>query len=353
MPRENDRLDDGPYIAELDPSHLFALAAAFPDQCAAALQLGAQVGVQHLGQCNAVVLAGMGGSAIAGDYIQSLFDIGGNCPFHVSRDYSIPSWVDGSTLVLCSSYSGNTEETLASYEVAKRARAKILCITSGGRLARLAAKNGDVLLRIPEGQPPRTALPYLFLGPMVALSRLGMLGMAEEPGLSAFLAEQAKGLAPTCPFQNNPAKQLAVAVNGKTPVVYGLGRWQSAVAKRWKCQINENAKAPCFSNAFPELDHNEILGWKDFDKTGDWFLISLEGGDESVSMKERRRFTFDLVPGAKRIVVAEGGSVLQKMLYLTIFGDYVSLYLAMLKGEDPGDIALIEELKQSLGSAQQ
>lgn len=339
-------LDDPSAIAALDPSGLFNAVEAFEVQCDFAVTHAASLDIKALeGEYDQVLLVGMGGSAVGGDYLAALFDLYGKCPFLVSRDYSIPRWVNERTLVICSSYSGETRETLAAFNLAMAQHAKVLAVTGGGRLAELA---GKLTLLLRSGMAPRSALGFMLLGPLVILERLGLIELPKDKPVDRFVRMFSVLWGIQNPLKTNPAKQMAVALLGKGVAVYGLGPWQLAVAKRWKAQINENAKAPCFWNAFPEVSHNEILGWVGA-RPGDWAMVSLEDGTEPAEMRERRRFVFDSFPEiSSHIVLAQGKTVLQKMLSLTLFGDYVSLYLAVLNGRDPGDIGWIEESKRLL-----
>ena len=341
-------LDDAFRLTALDSLSVMDYPERFAEDCQLGVSLADGVDLSRFGQIDNVLLCGMGGSAVAGDYLKALFDLYGRCPFSVCRDYEVPNWVGKNTLVICSSFSGNTEETLAAYNAAKLWGAQFICITSGGKMAELAKSNGDLVVRISGGRPPRFAFPWMFLLPLQLLNKLGLLNACSQTDFTAFL----KKLKNEWGLQNwsgaNFAKQLALKLQGKTAVVYGLGGWQMAVAGRWKAQINENAKEPAFANAFPELNHNEILGWKGV-KLEDWAIVTLEGGNESDKMKARRQFLFEQFPSiSSSTVVAAGETLLEKMLALTLLGDYVSLYMSVLKGVDPGDIKLLDELKNRL-----
>jgi glucose/mannose-6-phosphate isomerase len=345
-----DRLDNVFILKSLDRKNVFGYAESFPDACRAPIAAAASLDLTSLGGIQNVVLAGMGGSAVAGDYLRALFHEHGTRPFTTSRSYEVPSWVDNQTLLICSSYSGNTEETVSAFLQAKKQRAQVLCITSGGKLQELAGQNGDTVVQVPAGRPPRFAFPWLFLIPHGVVSRLGLLKHRGKTDVVTFLKERRKEWGMPTGAGTNPAKQLALQLLGKTPIIYGLGQWQTAVACRWKTQINENAKLPAFANSFPELTHNEILGWKNANPK-DWAIVTLEGGDETEKMKARRQFLQESFPSITTIpVTAPGDTVLEKMLALTLLGDYVSLYLAILDGTNPGDIAMLDELKARLSS---
>jgi len=341
-------LDEPGLAQKIDPQGILALTDGFAAQCSDALKLGASIELP--GQFTNAVLIGVGGSAVAGDYLRVVFDRFGKLPFSVCRGYEAPAWINQNTLCIVSSYSGNTEETLSAYEYASAAQSTILAITSGGELASQARKNGDVIIKIPGGQPPRTALGYSFLTLLVGLQEAKLLEGVDTSGVAAFLAFQAPKWSINVPFDQNPAKQIADFLFQTTCVVYGLGDWQGAVANRWKAQINENAKAMAFANTFPELNHNEILGWSSTNET--WSCLILEDGEESEQMRKRASFTLSSLPSHVRNsrVKAPGKTVLEKMLGLTLLGDYASVYLAYMRNVDPGDISLLEKLKTELRS---
>ena len=345
-------LDERSFVERLDPSGIFRLTEAFPAQCRKALEIARACPVPPIGEPpSCVVLTGLGGSAAGGDFVKCLFEEGGKSPFLVNRDYRLPAYVDRRSLVFAVSYSGNTEETLAAYAAAKTKGARVIAVTSGGRLAEAAAASGDPVVLVPGGQPPRTALGYLFVPVVHACSELGLIG-AQDFGRAFSLLDSCAAEWAGTPLETNGTKQLAQALHGNLAVLYGLGAWQATVANRWKGQINENAKVMAFANAFPELCHNEILGWV---KAGDqgvheWVGVVLEDGYESAKMKKRAQVTEGLVKGVAQFhhVLARGGTLLEKMLSLALYGDFVSLYLAALNGVDPENIDSINVLKSEL-----
>ncbi len=345
-------LDDRSYVERLDPSGMFRLTEEFPDQCRRALVIAQGVPLPILRATpSCVVLTGLGGSAAGGDFVRALFEEGGACPFFVNRDYSLPAFVDSQTLVFAASYSGNTEETLAAYTDAKERSAKVVAVTTGGKLAETAQRNGDTLITIPGGQPPRTALGFMFVPVAYACAKLSLIPTPRYEDTFALLEKCVQEW--TVSASDNGAKQLAEALHGKLAVLYGLGSWQAAVANRWTGQINENAKVMCFANAFPELCHNEILGWVGAGGQGvkEWAGVVLEDGTESAKMKKRAEVTASLVKGVASFhhVRAVGSTLLEKMLTLALYGDFVSLYMAALNGVDPENIDSINVLKTELG----
>jgi glucose/mannose-6-phosphate isomerase len=347
-------LDDIEFVRRLDSSHIFQLTEDFPKQCDQALQLAAafDISLIDLSRCRQVVLAGVGGSAAAGDFLQALFNAAGKVPFAVHRDYSVPAWVDQDTLVLCSTYSGDTEETLAAHRDATSKGAQVLVLTSGGQLGSSSSESGEATILIPGGQPPRTALGWSFMLSVSVCRRLNLLDLDLEAPLAPFLEDASRTWRADHSTEGNLAKQLAMALNGKVPVIYGLGEWQFAVAKRWKAQINENAKRMAFANSFPEMNHNEILGWSGITEPECWAYVLLSGGEENAKMNARARITEEALPPsvAKLRANAIGETTLHKMLYLSLLGDFISLYLAILSGVDPGDISLLHHIKSELAA---
>lgn len=346
-------LDDRSFVTRLDPKDMLGLTERFPAQCREALSIAQSVTIPPLKrQPKVAMLTGLGGSAAGGDFVGALFDHSGDCPFLVNRDYTLPIWVGSETLVFAVSYSGNTEETLAAYGQAKAKGCSVICVTGGGRLAELAAAAGDLVIRVPAGQPPRTALGYLLIPVVYVCEKLGMIPAQPFEAALNTLEEAARAWRLDAPYDQNPTKKLAQALHGRLSVLYGLGGWQGVVAGRWKAQINENAKNHTFAHVFPELNHNEILGWVACDRQNvpNWAIVLLQSGDESAKLKARARVTFELIGDRAEIheATAMGESILAKMLSLTYYGDWTSIYLAALNGVDPENIDWLNHLKGEL-----
>lgn len=347
------QLDDRAFVTRLDPKEMLRLTEEFPKQCREALEIAEAVDLKPAPQRpSVVVLTGMGGSAAGGDFARCLFEAQAAVPFLVNRDYHLPRYIGLGDYVFCASYSGNTEETLSAYADAKKAGAKIIAVTSGGKLAEMAKVDGFPTYIIPGGHPPRTALGYMLIPVLVACEALGILPKQDYAKAFALIEQCSKEWTVETPFDQNPTKQLAQAMFGHLAVIYGLGPWQGAIANRWKGQINENAKNLAFPNSYPELNHNEILGWVGAGKQGvsKWIMVTLFGGEESEKMVTRSKVTERLVGATAEPhhVQARGESLLEKMLSLTFFGDFVSIYLAALNGIDPENIDSINTLKSEL-----
>ncbi|MBL8061203.1 MAG: bifunctional phosphoglucose/phosphomannose isomerase [Chthonomonas sp.] len=347
----SSQLDYQDFVLRNDPKGMFALTKAFPSQCADALRIAATVTLPSI-EPNLVVLTGLGGSAAGGDFTKALFDEFGKVSFLVNRDYQLPSFVNRETLVFVTSYSGNTEETLSAYADAMRREAMLIAVTSGGTIGKQAAVDGIPIITIPGGQPPRTALGYMLMPVIYACVELGLLP-AQDWGRVIEVLEATVDLC--CkPFEQNPAKQIAISLHGRLGVLYGLGNWQGIVANRWKGQLNENSKNLALSGVFPELNHNEILGWVKAKEQGvsQFVGVLLNDGHESPKMKKRFEVTANLVKDVCPFTSIQplGETLLEKMLSLALLGDFVSLYLAALNDVDPENIDSINFLKSELSN---
>lgn len=348
-------LNDSQFVTRLDDKGMFDLAMAFPEQCRKAIAIALQTDLTAFRRpYKLVVLSGLGGSAAGGDFLRGLFEAYGSIPYQVVRDYHMPSYVDKDTLVIACSYSGQTEETLSAYHEAKAKGATILAITSGGTLAERARADGFPVIIIPGGQPPRTALGFMLMPAVVACEKLDLIPPQAYDAFVEHLEQCARQWGMASDFTDNPTKRLAAAMFGKLSVLYGLGIWTGLVANRWKGQINENAKNMTFANTFPELNHNEILGWVQADHQGvdQWVMVCLQEGTESAKMKKRLEVTKQMIAGVAEThdVFAQGADLLQRMVSLAFYGDFVSLYLAALNGVDPENIDSINTLKRELSA---
>ena len=354
MNSKNVHLDHRNEINAIDRSRMRNLLEGFPQHLESAWKLGADAKIPSF-SFEHVLVCGMGGSAIGGDFLRVyLQQKGFPKPIGVVRSYELPPFADERTLVFCLSYSGNTEETLSCFEDAGRRGCARAAITSGGRLAQLAREAGVPLVEIPGGMPPRTALGYLF-GPLLR----SLLPTVEprndverefEEAVSA-LQRRASLYGVESPEEQNPAKRLARALLQKIPVIYGSGLTES-VARRWKTQINENAKQPAHWDVLPELHHNEIVGWES--PLAERFVyVLLRDPEEHPQIQKRFRITRTLLEERGRAVLEvhppeEETGVLARLLTMSYLGDWVSYYLALLQGVDPTPVALIDEMKRRL-----
>jgi glucose/mannose-6-phosphate isomerase len=341
-------------MRERDSMDMLGALHGLPEQCARAWELGRAAVLPRADRVDGVVVTGLGGSAIGGDLLRTYAAAVAAVPVVVNRDYVLPRHVGLHTLVFAVSYSGNTEETLSAYREAREKGAPVVAITTGGRLGALAEEDGVPLITVPAGLAPRAATGYLFLPMLAVMSRLGLIPPVEEEvdELVAVLTELRARLEPGVPAAENPAKTLAWELLGNVPVVWGASGTTEVVAQRWKGQFNENAKIAAYWNAFPELNHNEIVGFEHPRQVLDHlYLVILRDPDDHPRVKRRMAITADLVrhrvSGVKEIEACGRGR-LARMYSLIYIGDYASVYLAFLYGVDPGPVRVIDYLKQAM-----
>lgn len=300
-----------------------------------------------------VVVAGMGGSAIGGELLRDWLKYKAPVPIEVCRDYFLPAYANEDTLVFAVSYSGNTEETLSAFVDAIKRKCMVITVTSGGRLFSFSKKLHVPCIKIPEGLPPRASLPYLFFPLVIVMEKLGVISNTQKEISEAIevLNCVERENSPEVLTDNNAAKKLALKLKDAVPVVYGF-REYGAVAHRWKTQLNENSKSPSAYDVFPELNHNEVVGWEAPKSLTEKFSVILLRDDaEPPEIKHRIEATKLLV--FRRIsqiseVYAVGKSTLAKMLYLLHFGDFVSVFLAVLRKVDPTPVKTINAIKKEL-----
>lgn len=298
-----------------------------------------------------VVVAGMGGSALAAQIALSWPGL--DVPFEITRTYDIPTYVSESTLFVASSYSGNTEETLAALAQAEAKNAYIVVLSSSGKLAEIAEQKGYPLYRLPTDFQPRMAVFYNLAALVQALSTAGLVGKerVDELRTSAeWLKDQTSTWTAVVPAVKNPAKQLAQELMGKSPVVYA-GPKLFPAAYKWKISFNENAKNVAWCNQLPEFNHNEFLGWTSHPVDKPYAVIDLRSSLEHERVQKRFEITDRLLSGKRpiaHVVDAQGDTLLRQLLWAITLGDYVSLYLALLNGLNPTPVDLIEKLKGAL-----
>jgi len=351
-------LDDVKLIESIDTGRMLDATSSFADQCAEAESIAAAADLKSYidaaAGISSVVTLGMGGSGIGGDVAKAMFENEIFVPVTVNKGYDLPAFVGGDTVVVAVSYSGETEETLATFEAALAADARIVVITSGGTIGEKAARLGLPVVEVPAGLQPRAALGYLALPVLVVLRRMGLApdGRGDIAEAITLLENLNKQYAADIPTDENPAKQLADELQGVVPVIYGSEGLPAVAALRWKCQLNENAKVPAFWHAFPELNHNEIVGWQELADITDRFqVVVLRDADENERVKARIEFTLPLIEGnlgGITQVRSEGKSRLARVMSLVYLGDFASVYLAILNGVDPTPVARIQELKRKL-----
>ena len=300
-----------------------------------------------------LVICGMGGSAIGGDLATAVLGSRTAKPIQVVRDYELPSWVTSETAVLCSSYSGNTEETLACYEAAGRIGAPRYVASAGGLLSERAHADGVPVIGIPGILQPRASVGYMTVA---ALSVAGIVGAAPA-GIRAELDAVVGPLRELCSAwgpdgaTDGPAKQLARTADGKLVAIYGNGL-TTPIAYRWKCQINENVKVPCWSAVLPEANHNDINGWGGANGLGPHLVVFLRDADQNERVQKRIGLTQEAVgeSAVQSVVIDSTGTTRSDRLFASVLlGDLTSVYMATLRGVDPSPVPVIEHLKDALG----
>lgn len=326
-----------------------------PEQFADSLKMDFDSGVgKYTRHYENIVVSGLGGSAIGGDILRTYAAAQAVLPIIVNRSYNIPAFVNENTLFFAVSYSGNTEETLSAYKQARSQGASIICCTSGGKLAQMAEEDGNALIRVPAGLVPRAAVGYLFAPVGIALERLGIInGVAEELEETVeVLRNLRKNLNPNINMPDNQARIIAEKIKGTIPVIWGASGISEAVALRWKAQINENAKSPAYYNNFPELNHNEIVGFEAPDELLSCLtIILLEDRYDDERIKKRMNITTDIVKNKVNNILkvkSHGESFLARLFSLVYIGDYASVYLALEYGINPTPVDVIDYLKAEL-----
>ncbi|MFN3975246.1 MAG: bifunctional phosphoglucose/phosphomannose isomerase [Dehalococcoidia bacterium] len=355
MPTQRQRLamlDDPSHRAVCDPTDFWGRIASLPQQVVAATAAAAEVALPlAVRACNRILVAGMGGSAIGGDLLASLAEARGGPQVVVWRDFGLPAWVDQHTLVVVSTYSGETAETLSALHTAIVKGLPTLVITFGGKAAQWAAQHNLPLLVIPYKGEPRTAVGWLFFGMLGLLERAGLFpGVTNWGEMVALLERQAQVLAPQSSISQNTAKVLAESLYGRVPLVWG-GGFLKGVAHRWKTQVNENAKTPAFAEAIPEVFHNSVEGFGEM--ASRLAVVVLSSAFLESEHRRRVEGVVDLLAGRGvwcRRVEGEGESLLAHMASLLYLGDWTSYYLALLYGKDPAPVPTITSLRQRLGA---
>lgn len=300
-----------------------------------------------------IVFGGMGGSALSANILKNWLYGHLELPFEVCRGYSLPAYVGPSTLVIISSYSGNTEEALSCYKQALGQGAKIVVLSAGGQLGELASKNNQTLLDLPKGFQPRLAVLAGLKALACLLEDMGLVSTTDLRGqlinVADFLDKMKFQLSPDND-QDNLAMQIAEKISGKIGVVYA-GSVLGSAAYKWKIDINENGKQLFFYNTYPELNHNEFQGWM-FPTNKDLVAVQLQSKLDNQQMQKRMDTTTQILKdhGFEPIIVqAQGETRIEQLLYTILLGDYVSAYVGLLNGVNPTPVELVEKLKKELG----
>ena len=350
-------LDAADVYKRLDPSNMIGRISELPQQCLQAWQSALDLPLpSDYSNVDKVVILGMGGSAIGGDLVRSLTMTEGKTTVVVHRDYHLPKPVDERTLVIASSYSGNTEETLSAFSQALQTPAKKLAITTGGRLQTLAAEKGIPVFTFHYKAEPRAAFGYSCFSLLAFFQKLGLIAieLQDVDETIRVLEELSLSLDKGVSLKANPAKQLATKLSGRLVIVYGAGIL-SNVAYRWKTQLNECSKVLAFAECFPELNHNAVVGYRFPARLNHKALVvMLRSSSLHPRILIRYKITGELLTDAEvahEVVDAKGKSPLSHMMSVVLLGDYVSYYLALLNEVDPSPVVVIDYLKGRLAEA--
>lgn len=354
-------LDNLEIIRKNDAQNMASLIHSFSDQLKHAEEIGQALTLdQDLGKgLLKIVFSGLGGSAIGADFIRSYLAYDLKIPILVNRHYRLPEFVDPSTLLIVSSYSGDTEETLSSLEEGVKRKAKLLAIASGGELERQALVHLFPLIKIPGAFPPRAALGYCVVPLLVALSKIGF-GSAYRAQELKEAVELIRGLADShyglgVPFEKNLAKQFADACFEKYPIIYSSVDYFDVVALRWRGQIGENAKAFASHHVLPEMNHNELVGWQNpkelLKKTAVFFLRDQLDHKRIQVRMNLSHSIIERSAGKTIEIYSQGKGLLARMFSLIHLGDWVSFYLSCLYQVDPTPVEVIQHLKSELAKS--
>jgi len=323
------------------------LVANFASQLNEAIQIGEKaVFTKPSNEIRNVLVTGLGGSGIGGTIISQATAREMNVPLLVSKDYFIPGFVNRHTLVIVSSYSGNTEETLQAMEAAMEKNAKVICVTSGGKILELARKNNFDHIIIPGGMPPRSCLAYSMTQLFYVLEGYSLISSSYRNDLKKSVTLLQTEQEPIM----QSARALAEKLVHKIPVIYAAADYEGA-AIRFRQQINENSKMVCWHHVLPEMNHNELVGWTE--KNEDLAVVMLRNTDDYNRTQKRMEITGDVIRKYTPHyfeVWGKGESRLEKTFYLIHFGDWVSWYLSEIKNIDATEVNVIDFLKGSLAT---
>jgi glucose/mannose-6-phosphate isomerase len=338
-------------IEGVDREGMLGEVLAQPLQLGDALWRAESAGIRPRDLPGGLVVCGMGGSAIGGDLAAAALGDRATRPITTIRGYALESWIPPETLVLCVSYSGETEETLACFEAAGAAGAERVVLTTGGTLARLARDEGVPVIGVPAGMQPRAAVVYMTIGALECAALCGAAPAlhAEIDTATALLEQLIEEWGPGA-ADDAPSRRVARELHGTIPVVHGAAS-TVAVGRRWSTQINENAKSPAFWAELPEANHNQICGWERGSAMAPFSGVFLRDPDQHPRVKRRVELMSAEVErtGAPAIQVeARGESRLERVLSLVLLGDIVSVYLAVLDGVDPTPVEALSRFKQQL-----
>lgn len=320
------------------------LVQNFTKQLAEAKAIADKAVVSSSNTIQSVVVTGLGGSGIGGTILSELISDVCPVPIVINKDYFLPAFVNANTLVVVSSYSGNTEETLSAMQQAMAKNAQIACVTSGGKVLELAKQNQFDFIEIPGGMPPRSCIGYS----LVQLIKLFVAKNLAPQSLLTDIENSVKLLNTENSNIKAEAENIAKKLHNKIAIIYSLGTCEGA-AVRFRQQINENSKMLCWHHVFPEMNHNELVGWTT--KNDNLHVITFKTSfdyNRTVKRYEVCKPLFEKYSSGVTEITAKGTSKLEQFFYLINIGDWISCYLADIKGIDPVEVKVIDHLKGEL-----
>ena len=356
-------LDNLARISELDSQGMFQMVYDWAELVEDLLQHSFEVPEQitvsqstisYIEPVSQIVICGMGGSAVSGDYLRTYLEKVLNLPIIIQRNYHIPAFVSKNTLLILISYSGNTEETISCLIAAFKKSAKIVGIGSGGNLADFCNKHNLPFFPIPSGFQPRASFPLLFF-PLLKILDTMNLTPYDQSAINETISifrQMRQELHIERPTTDNQAKQIARKLHRRIPVIWSPF---GCIANRMKCQLNENSKILAMAEELPELNHNHVVGLESWTEDNPFIVIAFRFQAESPNVKLRFEITKEIV-GKKVDIVeisARGSNLLSQLFSATYFGDYISMYLAILNNQDPNTVDSIVYLKQQLEQREQ
>lgn len=338
-------LDDLKYIHQKDNQDALGAAAHQHEQLAWHPDL-----TKDINTPNNIVFAGMGGSAAAAMLTGQWLNI--TVPMQIWSSYDVPSYVSKDTLVIAVSYSGGTEETLSAIQQAKKAGAQIAVVTSGGKMADIAQTNDYPLIQLPSTQQPRFGTFNNLVALITILEHAGVCsgGLIALDTSASALKKHVQTWTEDKPTSKNYAKQLALELAGTTPIIHAGPKMYPA-AHKWKIDLNENAKNVAYTAQIPEFSHNEFIGWTSNPVDKPFTVIDLRSSTEHKRVQKRFTVTERLLSGRRPhplVVDAQGASELDQLLYCATLGMFVSIYVALLNGQNPTPVELVNAMKSAL-----
>lgn len=339
-------LDDLKYIHQRDGQDALGTAAKQHTQLTHAYKAD----LSGVKKPKNIVFAGMGGSAAAAKLVGQWLNI--SVPLEIWSRYDAPSYVSKDTLLIAASFSGGTEETISAVESAQAAGAQIVVITSGGTLATIAQENDYPLLSLPESDQPRFGTFYNLVALVTILDHIGASkgGLRQLEAAAPFIASAVENWAADIPTSKNPAKQLALELAGTTPIIHAGPKMYPA-AHKWKIDLNENAKNVAWTAEIPEFSHNEFIGWTSHPVDKPFSIVDIRSDLENSRVQKRFMVTEQLLSGRRphpQIVAAQGNNEVEQLLWAATYGMFVSIYVALLNGQNPTPVELVNDMKKLL-----